>query len=145
MKVPKQTLSGKDLLLEAAKLAGAAHSDQVRRGGSAPYITHVARVVERQVSDRHRVVAWLHDVVEDSPVTILDLHEMGFPGWVITAVDAITKRTNEPYKAYLRRVAADPLATEVKIADMLDNLSDKPTARQVSKYAEGLHYLVNEA
>ena len=76
-----------------------------------------------------RVVALLHDVVEDTGVTLDDLAALGFPAAVLAGVDAVTRRKDakeeeEDYFDFVRRAAADPLGRQVKRADLLDNLDE---------------------
>src|SRR5690606_1583136 len=66
-------------------------------------------------------VAWLHDVVEDSAITLDDLRRWGVSRDVAAAVDAITRRSAEDPDVYYARVAASPRALQVKIADIADN------------------------
>lgn len=107
--------------IEAAiKLACEAHDGQTDKGG-APYILHALRVMMAMPDDQHRIVAVLHDVIEDSEWTTLPQIEMWFGGRVSAAVDALTKRHGEAYGDYLSRVKADEIATLVKLADLKDN------------------------
>jgi (p)ppGpp synthase/HD superfamily hydrolase len=71
-----------------------------------------------------RIVALLHDVVEDSTITLVDLAERGFADAAIRAVDCLTRRAGEPYPDYIGRVATDTLAREVKLSDLADNLAN---------------------
>lgn len=73
-----------------------------------------------------------------TPVT---LFARGIPECVVTAVEILTKRKGLPYLEYLYGVRANPIARKVKIADMLSNLADNPTPKQIRKYAEGLLFL----
>jgi guanosine-3',5'-bis(diphosphate) 3'-pyrophosphohydrolase len=109
------------LLALAIDLARRAHHDQVDKGG-APYLEHPLRVMAQMHEDTEKMVAVLHDAVEDSALTLEALIRHGFPGDVVDAVDAITKRPGEPYEGYLARVKANPVALRVKIADMTDNM-----------------------
>jgi len=112
----------------AEEIAAAAHRGQVDKAGQ-PYITHPARVAARVAGDENAVaVAWLHDVVEDTAVTLVDLEE-SFPAEVTTAVDALTRRPGEAPAAYYARVRAVPLALTVKLADMADNSDPQRLAR----------------
>lgn len=71
--------------------------------------------------DEHAVAAaWLHDVVEDTEITLADL-EQTFPPDVTAAVDALTRRSDETPAEYYARVRTVPLALTVKLADMADN------------------------
>lgn len=113
-----------DYVQTAAKIARDAHSGQVDKAG-AEYITHPERVAERVLraggSPAAVAVAWLHDTLEDTPVTAADLQAEGIPQKVIDAVDAVTKREGEGLEDYCARVAANPLALKVKEADLADN------------------------
>ena len=66
------------------------------------------------------------------------------PQHIVDAVKAITKRKGESYTAYLCRVQENPLATAVKIADMLHNISDNATKKQLVKYSKGFIFLLEE-
>ena len=115
------------LVDRAREIAQQAHRDQVDKSGAA-YITHPARVAARVAGNpAAEMVAWLHDVVEDTGVTLDDL-AAEFPPEVVAAVDAITKRPDEG-DAYYHRVAANPLALLVKHADLADNSSPDRLAK----------------
>jgi (p)ppGpp synthase/HD superfamily hydrolase len=127
----------------AKKIATEAHGSQFRRDGVTPYIEHPAAVVSRVAGDpTAEAIAWLHDVVEDTDRTKEDLEAAGIPAAVIDRVLLLTKRGDIGYEKYLRRIKADPVAKRVKIADMLSNLSDSPSERQMVKYAKGLLVLL---
>lgn len=112
----------------AKEIAAAAHRGQVDKAGQ-PYITHPARVAARVAGDEHAVAAaWLHDVVEDTPVTLADLED-SFPTEVTIAVDALTRRPGEAPADYYARVRAVPLALTVKLADLADNSDPQRLAR----------------
>jgi hypothetical protein len=106
---------------------------------------HPARVAARFPEQPElQAVAWLHDVLEDSATTPADLEHEGIPARVIAAVMAISRRSQEDYAAFIQRVKANDLAREIKIADMLDNLADHPTLKQIRKYAHALLELVED-
>lgn len=112
-------------LLVARLIANVAHAGQVDKAGL-PYITHPTRVAQlvREISPADtdaETVAWLHDVVEDSAITLDDLRRWGLSVDVVAAVDAITRRSGEDPDVYYARVAASPRALQVKIADIADN------------------------
>lgn len=75
-------------------------------------------------SDRCRVVAVLHDIVEDTEVTLDDLVEFGFDAGVVRAVDCLTHRSDISYEEYIGRVATDAMATRVKLCDIADNVAN---------------------
>jgi len=68
-----------------------------------------------------RIAAVLHDVVEDTDVTIERLEAEGFSELVLRAVEALTKREGENYEAFIERAAANPVARVVKRADLAEN------------------------
>ncbi|MFN3675959.1 MAG: HD domain-containing protein [Sphingomonas pseudosanguinis] len=105
---------------EAIRLAVEAHRGQVDKAG-APYILHPLRMMLTQPDDLRRIVAVLHDVVEDRGITLDTLGaRFGMP--VAEAVDALTKRADEDYDAFIDRCARNPIARDVKRADIMDNL-----------------------
>ena len=108
---------------DALALASEAHAGQVDKGG-APYIEHPRRVMAALEDDLHRIVAALHDVVEDAADRGYDLEFLatrGVPPVALRAVEALTKRPGESEDFYWARVAADPIARTVKLADIADN------------------------
>lgn len=129
---------------EAASIAAAAHRGQFRRDGVTPYIEHPAAVAARVRGDeKAEMVAWLHDSIEDTEETAESLAAKGAPAEVVEAVALLAHPRGEPYRQYLERVKAHPLAAKVKVADMLANLSDAPAERQIRKYAQGLLLLLD--
>ena len=124
---------------EALKFATERHSDQKRWDGS-PYINHPRRVAEKFSDDLRKTVAVLHDVVEDTDITLEDLEKLGIPGSVVGAVKAITKRKDENYLDYILRVSRNPLATKVKIEDLNDNMKGATNQRR-EKYELAQHIL----
>ncbi len=107
-------------LERAIEIARKAHEGQFDKGG-APYIGHPLRVMERVGPEEAKMAAALHDVVEDSSVTLGDLRAEGFPESVVEAVEALTKRPGESYEDFILRAAANKTARTVKLADLLDN------------------------
>ena len=103
----------------AMALATRAHEGQLDKAGN-PYITHPQRVAARLETPEARVVGWLHDTVEDTPLTVADI-EARFGPETAAAVDAISRREGEDWEDYIDRVAANPLARQVKISDLIDN------------------------
>lgn len=105
----------------ALKIAVEAHTGQVDKVGR-PYILHVLRVMSKMETPEEMMVAVLHDVVEDTDITLDNLREFGFSGDVIMAVNAITKREGDDYGDYLASVSANAIARQVKLADLEDNM-----------------------
>lgn len=122
-------------------MAEEAHKGQTRRDGR-PYVTHCHAVVLRVEGDSQaEQVAWLHDVIEDTSVTEQEMRDMDVDPDVVDAVVLLTKPKGGDYMEYLRRVKTSELATKVKIADMLANLTDAPTEEQINRYVAGLAFL----
>jgi guanosine-3',5'-bis(diphosphate) 3'-pyrophosphohydrolase len=126
-------------LERAISIAAQAHAGQVDKAGQ-PYILHPLRVMLRVSSDAERMAAALHDVVEDSDVTLQQLTSEGFPSEVVEAVDALTKRPGETRIQAAHRAAAHPVARVVKLADNAENLDisriPNPTERDLARTEE---------
>jgi (p)ppGpp synthase/HD superfamily hydrolase len=123
----------------AREVATDAHAGQFRRDGVTPYIRHPEAVATRVQGDATaEAAAWLHDVLEDTDFTADDLASRGVPSDVIEIVRLLTHTNGISYERYLSAIAAHPIAKRVKVADMITNLSDRPTDRQIVKYARGL-------
>lgn len=113
---------------DAIQLARRAHEGQLDKSGR-PYIAHPLRVMGSVSGEHERMAAVLHDVVEDTGVTLEDLTAAGCPDEVLAAVAAVSKRPDEPQERYLARVAANPIALAVKRADIADNMSPERLGR----------------
>ncbi|SFS09858.1 HD domain-containing protein [Sphingomonas jatrophae] len=137
---------GAALLDEAILLAIDAHRGQADKAG-APYILHPLRLMLAQPDMERRIAAVLHDVVEDGGVEIAALRER-FGDAIADAVSALSRREDEDYDAFISRCAADPIARDVKRADLADNLDlsrlPEPTERdhrRADKYRRALSLL----
>lgn len=135
-------------LERALEIAREAHAGQVDKAG-ADYVSHPMRVSASVDSDEAKIVGLLHDVVEDGPGWTLErLRQEGFSEAVVEAVDALTHRKGESYFATVERAKANPLARQVKLADLADNsdrtrlavISDRDEFR-LAKYAEARRLL----
>lgn len=119
-----KTLSIDDSLSDRAMwIADQAHRGQFRRDGN-PYVSHPNRVAKSLSRDDEVVVAYLHDVVEDTDVTLDQLRKFGFTEVQIEAIDSVTKRGGESYLDFVLRAKENPIGRRVKIADIKDNSSD---------------------
>lgn len=134
-------------LLKAIWLAKAAHKGQTDKGGK-DYFQHCKAVARKCWRYTDKVVAYLHDTVEDTWVTISLLEDFGFSKKVIDAVIAITHRKTLDYPTYLKIVKTNKIATRVKIADMKHNSDLKripnPSEvdyKRVEKYQRGIKFL----
>ncbi|WP_448560634.1 HD domain-containing protein [Trichothermofontia sp.] len=109
-------------LADAVAIAALAHRDQHDQAG-APYLLHPLRLLLRMDSETAMMAAVLHDVVEDTPWTLEQLRDAGFPEAVLDAVDCLTRRSSESYDAFIERISQNPIARQVKIADLEDNMN----------------------
>jgi (p)ppGpp synthase/HD superfamily hydrolase len=112
-----------------------------------PYIFHPLRLMLQFHEPTHCIAAVLHDVVEDTPVTLANLSARGFNREVLDAVDALTRREDEACGDYIDRVAVDPVARAVKLADLRENLRNNerldPTANRerIGRYTAAIALL----
>lgn len=120
---------------EAMKIAYRAHHGQTDKGGI-PYIFHPYHLAEQMTDEYTACVALLHDVVEDTDVTLEQLAEI-FPKEVVEAVALMTHNDDTPYLDYVARIASNPIAKAVKLADLLHN-SDKSRLEDQSNNADAL-------
>jgi GTP diphosphokinase / guanosine-3',5'-bis(diphosphate) 3'-diphosphatase len=125
---------------KALAFATEKHKGQKRKGG-APYILHPIRVSQSVEGDSAKIVALLHDVLEDTPTTIDEIKHFGDD--VVDAVVAITHKQGESYVEYIERVKLNTIATQVKIADIADNLNDLPSEHATLKMAKALDTLLS--
>jgi (p)ppGpp synthase/HD superfamily hydrolase len=108
---------------DAILLAAQKHHGQKDLAG-APYAMHVLRVMFRLRRSDERIVGVLHDLVEQTDVTIERLKELGYPDRIVKAVDHLTwRKEQESYEQYIQRLKRDSLATTVKKEDIKDHLA----------------------
>lgn len=133
---------------KALEIAFEAHKGQLDKGGEA-YIMHPIRVSQKCKTSQAKIVALLHDVLEDSNITTTQLHELGIPDEIISWVLILTKEPNKVYKTYIAKVGNFDITTEVKLADLEDNmdisrlheeLTEKDYIR-LRKYKKAYEYL----
>lgn len=112
----------KNVLASAIALAASKHEDQIDKGGKA-YILHPIRMMMRlRTNDEELMaIAILHDVVEDSDITIGDLIALGYSIRIVAGVDALTRKDDETYDQFIKRCAQNRDAKLVKREDLRDN------------------------
>ncbi len=141
-------------LEEAIRVAVEAHAGQLDKAGQ-PYILHPLRVmmtVESPTPEAARILAVLHDLVEDTVWTVESLDaKYGLTPEVQAALRLLTHGDEDDYDAYVTKVATNPLARAVKVADLRDNLDvtrleavTEKDARRISKYLRSLRRLTRE-
>ncbi len=141
------------MLEKAIEIAVEAHRGQIDKAGK-EYILHPMRVMLRGRNDTEMIIGILHDVVEDTPVTLDMLRLEGFSEEILAALDCITKHNEESYSAFIDRVLTNPLATQIKLYDMEDNLKrdrirhpapkDEARFQKYEKYHEIILRKLNE-
>ena len=137
------------LLELAINVASEAHKEQTDKGGN-PYIEHLKAVAAQVKNTEYKIVAYLHDICEDTYVTLDDLLKMGFTYRIVNSVRLLTKTDKLTYEGYLKRIKMDSSARYVKIADLKHNMdisripypTDKDYAR-LEKYQKSLTFLEN--
>jgi (p)ppGpp synthase/HD superfamily hydrolase len=107
-------------LERAIAIAAMAHAGQVDKGG-APYILHPLKVMMRMNTLEERIVAVLHDVVEDCGISLDDLRKEGFSEEILSAIESVTKVPGESYEDFVDRTAQNPIGRVVKLADLEEN------------------------
>lgn len=131
---------------KALEFARKAHAGQKDKAG-ADYILHPIKVALYMDTDEEKAVAYLHDVLEDTDITLEDLKKC-FPNEIADAVVDITKRNDESYENYIKRLSRCKTAKKVKAADLLHNLDitrikspSKKDFDRLEKYKKSLIYL----
>ncbi len=140
-----------ELTNKAMKLAYDSHAGQLDAGGI-PYIFHPYHLAEQMDSEKRVCIALLHDVVEDTNVTLKQLQEE-FPAEIAGPVALLTHDPKENYYDYIKKVCTDRDASFVKLADLLHNMTEarvqgcgveeKDKNRWHEKYMRALYLVVN--
>lgn len=131
----------------ALKIATEAHKGQVDKAG-VPYINHPLTVASLVDTEEEKIVALLHDTIEDTNITEQDLLNYGFSNKIVEAVKLLTHNKDVPYMDYVAKIKDNELARKVKIADLTHNsdlsrlkeITDKDKKRY-NKYQNALLYL----
>lgn len=108
------------LINKALIISFTAHKNQTDKNGI-PYIYHPYHLAEQMDTEYEICTALLHDVIEDTNMTIHDLREEGFPDEIINAINVLTHRKNQPYTKYINNIKKNELAKKVKLADLKHN------------------------
>lgn len=136
------------LLEKAIAIAIKAHLGQKDKSGK-EYILHPLRMMMHFKNEDEQILAILHDVIEDSDVTLEVLEKEGFSKDITDALAALTRFDyHENYDRYLNRIKANKLATKIKLADLTDNMDirrmkklEKIDLERLAKYNRAWHFL----
>lgn len=131
------------------ELAVEKHKNQTDKAGN-PYILHPLHVMENVNNKEGKIVAILHDIIEDTDITENYLLKIGLSKRIVDAVVALTRSEDMDYQEYIKNLSSNPLAKEVKLADLEHNMDLKrlPTLEEKDlernrKYQIAYHYLIN--
>jgi (p)ppGpp synthase/HD superfamily hydrolase len=133
----------------AVSIAKEAHKGQKDKAG-ADYILHPLRVADRCSDMEEKIVAVLHDVIEDTNINENYLLEKGFPENIVNAVLAISRKKEESYEDFVKRVKLNPISRKVKIHDLEDNLDlrrldfiTEKDVERINKYLKAYRFLLS--
>lgn len=107
------------------------HSNQVDKGGN-PYVEHPIWIMSNVKGQKCKITALLHDIIEDTDLTINDLKEYGFDEEIIEAVRLLTRENGVSYNEYIKRLITNPIASKVKLKDLEHNM-DLTRLKEVSE------------
>lgn len=140
------------LVYKAMHIAYNAHHGQLDKSG-APYIFHPIHLAEQMDDEASCCAALLHDVVEDTDVTLDDLRK-DFPEEIVEAVRLLTHEEGVPLEEYLITIRENPIALKVKLADNAHNgnqtrccngnVTEEKLAQWREKYAKARAILLGE-
>ncbi|PRR79959.1 Guanosine-3',5'-bis(diphosphate) 3'-pyrophosphohydrolase [Clostridium luticellarii] len=141
------------MLDKAILIAAKAHEGQVDKGGQ-PYILHPLRVMFSRKTEIEKICAVLHDVIEDTDISLDYLRDQEFSEEILSALDALTRRDGETYDEYISRVVKNKTASHVKLCDLCDNMdlsriknpsdADYERVKKYRKAADRISYALDE-
>ena len=131
----------------AMKIAVTNHYGQKDKG-SKPYILHLIHVMNNVEGLDVKIVAILHDILEDTNITKDDLLNHGFSEFLVDTICLLTKPKQQEYMTYIKNVSKNMIAKKVKMADLkhnmdltrLENITERDLSR-VNKYFKAYKYL----
>ena len=138
------------LTKKALRISFEAHRNQLDKSGI-PYVYHPFHLAEQMEDEYSTCVALLHDVVEDTPITLEFLKSQGFPQEVTEAIALMTHDDDTPYFEYVKNLCKNPIAKRVKAADLAHNSDlsrfdhiDEEALERVRKYRRAMEILAEE-
>lgn len=127
------------------------HFHGVKDKDGEPYVMHCLRVMMGVADPMGQMVGLMHDLIEDTEVTLEELRQLGFADEIITAVDLVTHQAADSYANYVVRIKQNDLARQVKLSDLRDNTAmgrvlyrDGQTdddAKRIQRYVLSYQYL----
>lgn len=138
------------ILEKAIQIAVLAHNGQVDKGGQ-PYILHPISVMMKMDTIEEKIVAILHDSIEDSNIKEEELIAFGIPKKLVDEIDLLTRKNGDSYMQYISKVKTGKIAKKVKLADLETNMDlnriKKPTKTdfdRVKKYKKAYKRLLED-
>lgn len=139
-----------EMTKKAIRIMYEAHKGQFDKS-NIPYVFHPFHVAESMDDEISCTVALLHDVIEDTDISLLDLENKGFPKEVLDALKLLTHDKDVKYMDYIERISTNPIAIKVKLSDLehnmnldrIDNITDKDRER-IQKYQRAKEYLLSK-
>ena len=135
------------ILDKAALICVTKHQGQRDKAGAA-YFQHPMRIAMSCEKDEEKIVALLHDTIEDTDVTPEWLKQQGFSDEIVEAILSVTRNPGEDYQEFVARAKKNPIGRIVKIHDLEDNLNvlrlseiSPEMAERLTKYLKALEYL----
>ena len=135
----------------AIELAIKYHKGQIDKGGNA-YILHPLEVMNNVDRMESKIVAVLHDIIEDTECTVDTLREWGINEDAIESINVLTHKEGMSYMEYITEISYDFIATKVKLADLkcnmdLSRLNRKITNKDLErnkKYMKAYYFLLSK-
>lgn len=136
-----------DMTKKALRLCFDAHKDQKDKS-DLPYVFHPFHLAEQMTDEATTIVALLHDVIEDTDVTLADLQAEGFSREILDAVALLTHDKSVNYTDYVLKIKENPIAKAVKLADLTHNsdttrleVVDEAALKRRQKYLDAIQLL----
>ena len=136
-----------EMTKKALKLSFEAHKNQLDKSGM-PYVYHPFHLAEQMEDENTTIVALLHDVAEDTDITVDDIRKTGFSEEICEALRLMTHDEDVPYMNYVRNLKDNPIAKAVKLADLKHNSDltrldtvDEKAIKRMDKYAQAIKIL----
>jgi len=127
---------------QALEIAKEYHSGQHRKVTGLPYVSHPIAVADRFEDENYKIVAVLHDTIEDTELTTFDLsfkYKLSIN--LVMSIEMLTRCKGQTYLDYVLDCKANDIARAVKIEDIKNNLSDHPTKAKIELYLMALYIL----
>jgi len=138
-----------ELTKKAMRIAFDAHKEQTDKSGL-PYIFHPFHLAEQMDTEEEVITALLHDVVEDTDITLDELRSCGFSECVTDALSLLTHEDNAEYMDYIEKIKPNTIAVKVKLADLCHNsdltrieVVDGKTLQRIEKYKKAIEFLTS--